>query len=371
MASLKNDRVEVIRDIETFGGLREEWNDLWTRSGVGWAWLTHEWLISWWRSFGGEARLLVPTVWVDGRLVAAAPTMVVVEKVKRLDCRVLRFIQNAITPRSQLLLDVDGGGTPVALWGAVRSCSEDWDMAALEKVPQDGLFDTAWTPAAVGDGMRFDEAPDRQSPYIDLSRGYDGLLKTISAKMRENIRASYNRLSRLGDVGVEPYMGAGDLQGALEICFAVSTRSWKGQDGLDLGSRPGYRAFYEALAQDESLREHLYIWILELDGHPVAFNIVIRSGAVITGLATDYDLAAKRCSPGKYLMSRLLEDASAVGLKGLDMAGEAYDYKLSWTKESLSHSQFCIHNRGLKSRLLYALRDVTLPRFGTGQAPPS
>lgn len=367
-------RGEVVRDIVSFKDIGAEWDSLWERSGVGWTWLTHEWLMNWWASFASEARPLVPVVWAGDRLVAAAPMMIVNERVKRMGCRVLRFMQNALTPRSQFLLDAENGGSAVDLWELLESCSGVWDLAILENIPHDEVFGVVWKSDLAGTKLRFEETPNRQSPYVDLSDGYQGFLASISPKMRENIRASRNRLARLGDIDVRRYLGSGDLPGALEECFDISARSWKGKDGCDLGRRPSYRSFYQALAGDEFLRQRLYVWILKLEGRSVAFSIVIRSGQVVTGLATDYDLEVRRCSPGTFLLSRLLEDISALGIRRCDMAGELYDYKLSWGKEFLAHSQFCVYHRGLKSQLLYALRNKTLPTLGRprpAEPPPS
>jgi CelD/BcsL family acetyltransferase involved in cellulose biosynthesis len=54
--------VELVRDVETFAALREPWNALVERAGVAHPFLRHEWVQTWWESFGHGARLNVLVV---------------------------------------------------------------------------------------------------------------------------------------------------------------------------------------------------------------------------------------------------------------------------------------------------------------------
>jgi CelD/BcsL family acetyltransferase involved in cellulose biosynthesis len=87
--------------------------------------------------------------------------------------------------------------------------------------------------------------------------------------------------------------------------------------------------------------------------------MVIRSEESVSGLATDYDLEFRRSSPGVYVLSQMLEQLPSLGVTRWDMSGELYDYKLSWTKQSLSHAQFWVFHQGTKSRLLYGGKGLT------------
>jgi len=360
---------EIVRDYQAFRALKNDWNDLLERSAVDFSWLTHQWLDNWWNSFGADARMFVPLVWSEGQLVAAAPLMIVDTTIKRLRCRALRFMANAVTPRSQFIVVPEKVSGFSVLWNLITAHSKEWDLAIFANLPHNNpLFDT-WRTALTHTGMRFIETLDRRSPFIDLSGGFQAFRSSISPKLRENINASRNRLSRLGAVNVRAILGAGDLLSALETCFEISARSWKATVGSDLGLRPAYRSFYRALAVDDVFRERLYIWILEVDERPVAFNMVVRNSHTVTGMATDYDLDFKTCSPGVYLFARLLEELCALGVDRCDMAGDLYEYKLYWTKQYLPHSQFWIYHDGPKSRLLYFLRDRTLPLLRRHQAP--
>ena len=343
----------IIRGYPEFCKLGDAWDELATRTGNEAAWLTHGWLDCWWRAFGTECQMFIPTVWEDDRLVAAAPMMVKKERVKRVGCRVLRFMENGLTPRSQLLLDPSFPEAVNGMWRLILSERRRWDLAVLANVPHQDAQVDIWRDTLAASGLRFVEMPDRQSPFIDLSQGYEAFLAGISRKKRENINASRNRLSRCGVVSMQMYSRSTELLPALEICAGISSRSWKAVGHFDLASRPAHRAFYRSLATEPSTEGRLLVFILRLDEQPIAFNMVVRSGSYVTGLATDYDLTYRRASPGAYLFSRLLAELVTLGISRCDMAGQAYEYKLSWARDSLSHSQFRIFHTGVKSRLLY------------------
>lgn len=368
---------KIIRDYEEFQALKTDWNDLLHRSDIISAWLTHEWLDCWWRSFGTSARLFVPTARQQGRLVAAAPMMIVQERIKGIKCKGLRFMENGITPRSQFLVARDADGDTnsgmKALWHLIRSASNEWDFVSLANVPEEGSSYATWQAALAAVDLRWIQFPDRQSPFIDLSEGYQAFRMTLSRNMRRNLNSSRNGLSRLGTVSVRPVPGTNEIPEALETCIAISARSWKAEVGSNLGGRlrPAYPSFYHALAQNNDLRKRLYIWILQVNDRPIAFDMSIRSERNVSGLATDYDLAFRKCSPGFYLLAQVLEQLPTLGVTRYDMSGGTYDYELSWTNQSLSHTQFLVFHRGARSLLLHGgktLRDALRGRL-QGSAP--
>jgi CelD/BcsL family acetyltransferase involved in cellulose biosynthesis len=259
----------IVQDYETFQALKADWNDLLYRSGAVAAWLTHEWLSCWWRAFGTGAQMFVPTVRQKGRLVGVAPMMIVQTRIKGLTCKVLRFMENGITPRSHFLVAPDPAGASDdgmrALWRLLALDTKKWDLAILANVPEEGLSFASWQAALASTGLHSMQYPDRQSPFVDLSDGYEAFHMSLTPNKRKNIRASRSRLSKLGTIDLRPILGTDEIPKALEICFAISARSWKADAGLDLGARPADRFFYHNLSQDETLRKKLYIWLLSVD----------------------------------------------------------------------------------------------------------
>lgn len=68
-------RTVVIQDKQSFRNLSHEWNEMLERSGVFNIYQSHEWLYSWWCSFGERAssELLIVCIYSEQLLIAIAP----------------------------------------------------------------------------------------------------------------------------------------------------------------------------------------------------------------------------------------------------------------------------------------------------------
>src|SRR6185503_8358738 len=67
--------VDVINDYDTFSKLEPEWNDTVDRAGLTHPFLRHEWLRSWWDSFGAGGMLNIMVVRAGQKIIALAPLM--------------------------------------------------------------------------------------------------------------------------------------------------------------------------------------------------------------------------------------------------------------------------------------------------------
>lgn len=68
-------QLETITSPDQFEKLRGEWDALLRYSPLRHVALSHEWLSTWWQSFGGRRHLMVLAVREKGQLRCAAPLM--------------------------------------------------------------------------------------------------------------------------------------------------------------------------------------------------------------------------------------------------------------------------------------------------------
>jgi len=90
-----------IKDFEAFGSLRDAWNLLLQNNPVQDAFLTWEWLYTWWKHYGKPRELWLITAWIAEELVGIAPLML--EERRKYSLR-LRVLCSLGTP------DIDVGG---------------------------------------------------------------------------------------------------------------------------------------------------------------------------------------------------------------------------------------------------------------------
>lgn len=353
--------IEIVAAREQFRRMHGEWDELAAVSGAP-TWQTHAWISCWLDAFGADVVLLIACARSSGKLIAAAPMIVRSRRIKGVRLRILSFLENDLTPRSHFVVSDLRIEVIRELWKGLENYG-GWDFAVLSNMPAEHPVNPLWRQFLTQSRLRYIEQPERQSPYIDMPDGYAGYREVMAYSMKRNITTSGNRLKKLGVLTVRRSPGDIEMHEALNIAYDVSARSWKAAHHNDLGGHPAQRKFYDAVVAEPELRKHLRIWILDLDHKPISFEMMIQSGNVLTGLATDYDQAYRHGSPGVYLRDQALQQCAELGVTCYDLAGQGYGYKLHWTKEILAHSQFWVFRKSLKSRILYFGKAKALPAW--------
>ena len=365
-----NTTLTIIRDYRQFLELKDKWNQLVARNYATGVWLRHEWYDCWWQAFGAGAQMFVLTMSDDGRLVAALPLMIVPMRIKGLRQRVLRFIANGITPRSNFIMPDISKGQMQAAWAEVFRHSSEWDLAILANLEQDSRGYTIWRDYLKAENIRNVELPERISPYIDLSEGWDAVFASFGKNLRRNLNRAKTRMSKESGFELIECTAAADVREALRHCYDISKVSWKGQQGVDMGGSGQRTRFYDLITEQAITNGWINIWLLKMGGKYVAFEYAFASGGYVLPVAADYDPEFRQFSPGTVLRSLELEQLCKRSMATYDFAGTVYDYKLFWTKKTRPHSQFWLFHSGFKSRLLYFVKAKLLPAFKRAPKPP-
>lgn len=358
-------KTAVIKSFEDFHSLRDDWNSLVANQAPSKIWLTHDWYDCWWRSFGGSQRLYIVTVHRDGRLVAIAPLMIQELKIKGVRQRVLSFIENGLSPRSQLIVDKSADNVIDAMWDELRSRKGEWDLARFknfEAIDELEQFREYMSKR----GIKYVQQDDRQSPFIDLSSGWNQVQEGFGKWLRRNLRRGQKRLSRDAELGFEVIRETADLRRGLDICFDISDRSWKGEEGVAMAGRKARAEFFQRLVENPLIAESVRMYLLKQNSAYIAFELMLEYGGHGLALAADYDLEHRKNSPGSILKSFILEHQIENGIRVYDFDGTLYDYKMYWTDRVRPHFELWIFHSGFKSRFMYLAKKWFSSRADAG-----
>ncbi|MFH2055524.1 MAG: hypothetical protein ABIJ61_06170, partial [bacterium] len=214
-------QVDLVTSEERFAKLREPWNLALPDDQVESCWLSHEWLSSWWRAFGEESRMFCPVIWEEEQLTLAAPLLLRERRIKGFKIKTLEFMENGITPRSAFVGSGFGVEEIVKMLEELARRSRLWSVAILENIEIDNACLDAIRIAASEVGFNTLEEPSRNSPFVDLSRGWDDFVANLGEKMRNTIRRRRRRLAELGNVEVERIADRMKYPAALKKCFEI------------------------------------------------------------------------------------------------------------------------------------------------------
>ena len=295
----------------TFAELRSEWSPL-VKSGRS-IFATWEWCEAWWSHFGkGRSLLLHACRSADGRLVSVLPLYVWREQRPR----VLRFLGHG--PGDELGPVYAPGAEHVAARGLRAALdAHRWDIFFGQQLPGD----EAWSEALGATTWRREASPVVHVP----PGGWEEYLAGRSS----NFRAQLARRQRsLENAGSPRFRLANEttLDRDLDTLFALHRSRW-GSRGTDFGDS----AFHREVARTALERRWLRLWLLELDGRPVAAWHGFKVGDVASYYQAGRDPAYERLSVGFVLLAHTLRAAVAEGATEyrLGRGAEAFKYRFT------------------------------------------
>jgi CelD/BcsL family acetyltransferase involved in cellulose biosynthesis len=305
-AALRVERLASLEDLE------DEWDELATRSGNLFA--TREWVFTWWRHFGaGRPLRLFACRDPSGGLVAIVPAS---ESTRR-PVRTLRFIGHALGDRvGPICAPGDVGRTARALVRALDDGTLGGDVLIGEQIPAE----ERWAGLMGATTVRREG-----SPVLDIAGAtFDDWLASRSRNFREQVRRRERRLVRDHTLEYRLCDSPDTLEEDLETLFELHTARWGSEGEAFLPhTRPFHRDF-AALALE---RGWLRLWLLTLDGKPVAAWQGFRYGDVDWYYQAGRDPEHETSAVGFVLLAHSIRDAMAAGVREYRLGRGGEDYK--------------------------------------------
>jgi CelD/BcsL family acetyltransferase involved in cellulose biosynthesis len=290
-------RIEPVEDLEA---LRDEWTVLGERTGNLFA--TWEWTSTWWETRGRGRRALIAACRDDaGALVGLLPLHVATAAGP---LRVLRLIGYGDADRlGPICLPEDRTRVGAAVRSGLRSPPWSGALVLAEHLPvEDG-----WS-ALLGARRLHREA----SPVLDLATAdWDDFLAARSAGLRKQVRYQERRLAREHDVRFRLVEDAEALPAALDALFELHGTRWADEGATDFARA---RRFHHAFAARALERGWLRLWLLEVEGRPVAAWHGFRFAGADWHYQSGRDPAWDRYSVGAVLLAHTIRDCVEAGL---------------------------------------------------------
>jgi CelD/BcsL family acetyltransferase involved in cellulose biosynthesis len=312
--------VAVIGSLQAFEALGPEWDALAGRFGR--ALLRHDWFLSCAEALHDERDLHVVTVRAGGRLVAAAPLVLVrqgwVPRLQLLGASVLhepsgvlyedeaalRALGAALAAlgRPLVLQRLEAGGpVPAVLRGALGRF---------------GVTVARATEPAAGVAIR--------GTWADYERG-------LSSQITGNLRRQRARAAKLGPVTTEVLTpGAADVDELLEVVVAIEGSGWKGRNGSALRCRPELRDFFVRYGRRAARAGRLRIALLRIGDRVAAVELAVEDFERWWQLKIGYADELRPFYPGLQLTADVVRRAFEHRLQSYEFLGAAAEWEARW-----------------------------------------
>jgi len=296
------------RFIEDLDGLDGAWTRLATRSTNVFG--TWEWASAWRKHIQPDAPTMTVVISREGAPVAVVP-------LQRASSKLVRVVRiaggDAADELGPVCEEEDRADVARILRNALDELPWRWDVFLCERLPSD----EAW--GSLG-GMRLRGAP---SPVLRVSDGtWQDFVRSRSSNLRQQIGRFERRLRREHRLRFRLTTEADRLPADLDTLFELHTKRWGDRTKAFAAHEPFHREFAaRALAQG-----WLRLWIMELDGVPVAAWYGFRFGGVESGYQTGREPALEDRSVGFVLMVHSMREAINDGVQEYRFlrGGEAY-----------------------------------------------
>lgn len=356
--------VEVISDYAAFVALEAEWNDTVERARVPHPFLRHEWVRTWWDAFSTPAtRLYIQVVRANGRVTAIAPLMRDTVTMYGVPARRVRFIHNDHTPRTDVIIAEDAEASYQAIWRALRSGRERWDVLLLSQLERDSKTQHIFQAFAAAERLRTGTWRSSDSPYLSITGTWDSYLNTLAAKFRSNLRNRLSRLTKIGPVSFEILTDRASIEAAAEEAWRLESSGWKSEAGTSIASDPAVHRFYTSLIERGTQAGWLQLLFLKVGDRRVATSYGASFDQRLFLFKTGYDPEFATGAPFKILTSFAIQEACARGLREIDFLGDAEPWKLEWTSTSRGHDWLYVFGGTMRAQLLHSLKFQWLPEL--------
>ena len=337
-----------------FLALRDAWNALLENASAPSVFLYHEWFEAAWAWRKQDSTLFVLCAYEDQRLVGLLPLVFVRDKKMLYEERRLEFLSVPDTQVCDVVAaDIDRARIAQAFAGEMERRRSQWDKLHFSYLPDESVVgrELCREFELRGFRSRFDDMG--RNPSIALNGTWSDYYSSRSRRLKKANNLIANRLKKAGEVRVdwlEPGNGdASDTITAVDIAIGISGRSWKRETGNSLNN-PGPLAFIRMLSAHAHRRGWLSLWILSLDGEPMAMEYQLVFKGCVHALRADVVKGGAEISPGSYLSRHLLENLFGRGLVQYCMGPGQNAYKTHWTSEGEGLRRMVVYGRTFRGR---------------------
>ncbi|MGW6461833.1 GNAT family N-acetyltransferase, partial [Streptomyces sp. NPDC055078] len=336
----------LCRDQREFAGLRQEWDDLHRRCSGATPFQSHAWLDSWWLSYGTGGRLRIVTVRRDGRLIAAAPLMLVHRPLP-----LLVLLGGTISDYGDILVDDHADSAITALERGLRRAARHRVIDLREVRPgaaAERLYES-WTGA-----KRW--LPD--SVCLELpAEPMDELIKRLPAGRAQRVRAKLRKADalKIEDRAVTEH----EVPDAIGHLLRLHELQWRGRGITVEHLRPRFaehlvRATRRMLRDgNASLTEYCR------DGEVVAASVSLLSGQLSGGYlyGAHPGLREQKVDIATILLRHDMDHAARTGRRVVSLLRGAESYKNHWRPTAVTSRRLLMAPHALEPALrLHAAR---------------
>ncbi len=226
------------------------------------------------------------------------------------------------------------------------------------------------------DVVEFDKMPEtvgtQINPFLNLPvvfANFSAHIATLgndwgqfyASKKTKSTRQTDDRkmrnLAKCGEVKFVQVEDRDEIARTIDILIEQKRSSYARMRVPDVFDRPGYVAFYRALATNLRLRHVIHATRLDVGEIPAATGVGLRFGSCYYLVMSSYQDAMARYSPGRLHIREMMQYAIGEKMQKFDFTIGDEGYKLDWSDITLRLSSY-FESHTFRGRVIVAMRTI-------------
>lgn len=321
-------------DPEILDKFAVEWNELADDAVEDQPFFRPTWICAYFRAFEPQAKVLLVTARVDGRLVMILPLVEEFSTFSKVPVRRLRVPVNYGCSRFDAVRRAgpDGELAIDATWEYLRNLS-GWDLLLFRDALQGSTVGHI-ADSAERDGFRTHSVADEPTPFIRVPADPETMEKMPpNSKLRSQLKQIRLRLKNHGSLRFSRSAVADPA--ALDRFYQLEVSGWKGRspDGLTV-LNCGVQSFYNEVASSAARDGYFSLYSLELNDILIAAHYSFTHRDRCYSPKVAYNEEYKQFAPGHLIVEEILKDCRMLGITGFDITGQDQPWKMKWTTQA-------------------------------------
>jgi hypothetical protein len=223
-----------------------------------------------------------------------------------------------------------------AIMASLWEKRSEWDILVVGEVSEGGDLDRTIERFADTHGLPLRRQEERVCPYIELPRTFEDYLRSISQKMRYEIRRDTRELLEKWGAIIEVHTEPAHVKENLDVLIQLHLAHWRRVSEPGTLGRPGFSEFLKDVCTSPSSGASTRLYVLRHEGKPAAALLAFWFGESVLFYQTgwDPDSPVARLSPGMVLVARSIREAIEHGFRYFDFLRGDEAYKCRLTKTS-------------------------------------
>ncbi|CAM3726468.1 GNAT family N-acetyltransferase [Streptomyces albus] len=336
----------VYRAEDRFAALADDWEGLRRRNRSATPFQSHAWLSSWWREYGRRGRLRIVVVRENGRLVGAAPLMLVHRPLPA-----LVTLGGSISDYQDVLLDDSCPRAAEALARALHAAARG-AVLDLREVRPGGAAERLYA-AWPGARRCLSDSTCLELPGIPIEEMLGRLAPASAKRTRRKLR-------RIDELGIVAHRVTGEqVADSVRTMLELHERQWRGRGVTAEHLRPRFGTHLVRAAERLVADGDATVTEYRIGARVAACDVAFTSPDLVCGYlyGADPELRAQRVDIATMLLRHDAQYASSTGRGTLSLLRGTEPYKLRWHPATVVNRRYLLARRELRPLLeLHAAR---------------